>query len=448
MEDNKTIVSEAPKGADAPKAGSGKAEPMQKLAGAEFEDGGKAVTSPSDASSTDHAKNIKKDTTAPTKGATPAEPMQKVNAEMEDDDDKKNEKKHMNAQKKMNAQMKKEEAEDINEADKDKEDEDEDEKEIMEMPKTKAGMIQAMYDMMNKKKKSEIAASYGKMMAAMNGDHDDKKDEAMHDDEKSKEKKEAVEKRVKDIDVKEDVDALVSGDETLSEAFKDKAATIFEAAVKSKVRNEIERLEDEYAGELSEAKEEFKQDLTNKVDNYLNYVVEEWMKENELAIEKGVKGEIAEDFISGLKQLFEDHYIDVPEEKYDVLGAKEEEIETLKDKINEMTNQAVEYKKQINEFSKDEILEEVTSGLADTEVEKLKSLIEDVSYEGADEYKAKLTTIKESYFGAAKQAPASTENVDTTNSNDGNTVTEISDSMSRYTDAISRVKSRDIYGNK
>ena len=172
------------------------------------------------------------------------------------------------------------------------------------------------------------------------------------------------------------------------------------------------------------------------------------MADNELAIEKGIKGEIAEDFIGGLKQLFEDHYIDIPDEKYDVLDAKEQEIEELKGKVNEMTEKSIEMKKQINEFSKDEILEEVTAGLADTEVEKLKSLIEDVSYEGADEYKKKLTTIKESYFGNAKSAPASTENVDTqSNSEDGNTVTDMSDSMSRYTAAISRVKSRDIYNN-
>jgi len=428
MEENKTIVSEAPKGADAPKAGAGKAEPMQKAA--DYEDGGKAVTSPTDASSTDHAKKAKKDTSAPTKGAAPAEPMQKLNAEDEKEHDK----------------VKKEEAEAVAEAD-EKEKEDEDEKEIMEMPKTKSGMIQAMYDAMGKKKKSELAAAYSKIMSAMHGD-EDKKDEAMHDDEKSKEKKEAVEKRVKDIDVKEDVDALVSGDSSLSEEFKTKAATIFEAAVKSKVKSEIARLEDEYEAEISEAKETYKQELTNKVDNYLNYVVEEWMSENELAIEKGIKGEIAEDFIGGLKQLFEDHYIDIPDEKYDVLEAKEQEIEELKGKLNETTQKSMEMKKQINEFSKDEILEEVTSGLADTEVEKLKSLIEDVSYEGADEYKKKLTTIKESYFGNAKSAPASTQNVDAqSNSEDGNTVTDMSDSMSRYTAAISRVKSRDIYGN-
>lgn len=285
MEENKTIVSEAPKGADAPKAGAGKAEPMQKMG--DFEDGGKAVTSPTDASSTDHAKKAKKDTSAPTKGASPAEPMQKLNAEDEKENDK----------------VKKEAAHD------DDADEKEDDKEkVAEMPKTKAGIIQAMYDAMGKKKKSDLAASYGKMMAAMNGDEDEKDmDEAKHSDEEDKEKKEKMEKRVKDIDVKEDVAALVSGDDTLSETFKDKAATIFEAAVKSKVKTEISRLEDEYSAELSEATETFKNDLTNKVDNYLNYVVEQWMSENELAIEKGIKGEIAEDFIGGLKQLFEDH---------------------------------------------------------------------------------------------------------------------------------------------
>jgi hypothetical protein len=212
------------------------------------------------------------------------------------------------------------------------------------------------------------------------------------------------------------------------------------------VKTEISTLQDEYSAELTEAPETLKKDLTNKVGQYVKNLVVQGMSENELAIEKGIKGEIAEDFIGGLKQLFEDHYIDIPDEKYDVLEAKENEVEELKAKLNETTEKSMEMKKQINEFSKDEILDEVTSGLADTEVEKLKSLIEDVSYEGADEYKKKLTTIKESYFGNAKSAPASTENVDAqSNSEDGNTVTDMSDSMSRYTDAISRVKSRDIY---
>ena len=428
IKNEQEIVSEAPKGADAPKAGAGKAEPMQK--GGDYEDLGPAVVRPTDKTGQDKADDkMKKDSTAPTKGATPAEPMQKLNANKED-------------------KMKAEAADNGDE--KEKED-DKDEDEIMEMPKTKSGMIQAMYDNMNKMKKADIQAAYGKMMAAMNGD-DKEKEEAHngHDDEEDKKKvKEAVDQRVKSIDVSDDVNALVSGDDSLSEEFKTKAATIFEAAVKSKVKSEIERLEGEYSSELAEAKETVKEELTTKVDNYLNYVVEQWMADNELAIEKGIKGEIAEDFIGGLKQLFEDHYIDVPDEKYDVLEAKEKELEEMKAKVNEMTEKSIEDKKLIEGYTKDEIFESAVEGMADTEKEKMKSLVEDVAFENADAYSKKLSTIKESYFGQAA-APESTENVDTVNqdSNDGNTVADMSSSMARYTAAISRGKSRDIYNNQ
>ena len=417
IKNEQEIVSEAPKGADAPKAAAGKADPMQK--GGDYEDLGPALVKPDQKPGQDKADDkVKKDSSAPTKGATPAEPMQKVKEDADED-----------------------------EKEKDKEN-DKEEDEIMEMPKTKSGMIQAMYDNMNKMKKADIQAAYGKMMAAMNGD-DKEKEEAMHDDEEDKKKvKEAVDQRVKSIDVSDDVNALVSGDDSLSEEFKTKAATIFEAAVKSKVKSEIERLEGEYASELDEAKTTVKEELTTKVDNYLNYVVEQWMADNELAIEKGIKGEIAEDFIGGLKQLFEDHYIDVPDEKYDILEAKEKELEEMKAKINEMTEKSIEDKKLIEGYTKDEIFESAVEGLADTEKEKMKSLVEDVAFENADAYSKKLATIKESYFGQAK-APESTENVDTVNqnSNDGNIVSDMSDSMSRYAAAISRGKSRDIYGN-
>ena len=142
-------------------------------------------------------------------------------------------------------------------------------------------------------------------------------------------KKEAIENRVKEIDVAEHVEALVNGEGDLSEEFKRKAATVFEAAVKSKIRTEIGRLEDEYEEKLKGNVQTATDEMTNKVDTYLNYVTEEWMKENELAVERGLKGEIAEDFISGLKQLFEDHYIDIPDEKYDVLEAQSEKISEL-----------------------------------------------------------------------------------------------------------------------
>ena len=417
IKNEQEIVSEAPKGADAPKAGSGKAEPMQKSG--DYEDLGPAVTSPTDKPGQDKTKDkMKKDSGAPTKGAAPAEPMTKVK---EDADAEKEDEKEKEA--------------------------DKDEDEIMEMPKTKSGMIQAMYDNMNKMKKSEIAASYGKMMAAMHGGDDDKEDEK---EESKTVNKEAVESRVQSIDVSADVEALTSGDDTLSEEFKTKAATIFEAAVKSKVKSEIERLEGEYTSELSEAKETVKEELTTKVDNYLNYVVEQWMADNELAIEKGIKGEIAEDFIGGLKQLFEDHYIDVPDEKYDILEAKEKELEDLKSKVNEMVEKSVEDKTVIDSFTKDEIFESTVDGMADTEKEKMKSLVEDISFEGADAYKKKLDTIKESYFGTKKEAPAETTNVDAINedSNEGNTVVDMSNSMSRYTAAISRGQSRDIYNKQ
>ena len=415
IKNEQEIVSEAPKGADAPKVAAGKADPMQK--GGDYEDLGPALVKPDQKPGQDKADDkVKKDSSAPTKGAAPAEPLQKVKEDADED-----------------------------EKEKDKED-DKDEDEIMEMPKTKSGMIQAMYDNMNKMKKSEIAASYKKIMAAMHGD--DKKDDEEEKEESKQVNKEAVDQRVKSIDVSDDVNALVSGDDSLSEEFKTKAATIFEAAVKSKVKSEIERLEGEYATELDEAKATVKEELTTKVDNYLNYVVEQWMADNELAIEKGIKGEIAEDFIGGLKQLFEDHYIDVPDEKYDVLEAKEKELEEMKAKINEMTEKSIEDKKLIEGYTKDEIFESAVEGLADTEKEKMKSLVEDVAFENADAYSKKLATIKESYFGQAK-APESTENVDTVNqnSNDGNIVSDMSDSMSRYAAAISRGKSRDIYGN-
>jgi len=416
LKNEQEIVSEAPKGADAPKAGSGKAEPMQKSG--DYEDLGPAVTSPTDKPGQDKTKDkMKKDSGAPTKGAAPAEPMAKVkeDADAEKEDEK---------------------------------EDDKDEDEIMEMPKTKSGMIQAMYDNMNKMKKSDIMASYGKMMAAMNGG-DDKEDEDEKEESKSV-NKEAVESRVQSIDVSADVEALTSGDESLSEEFKTKAATIFEAAVKSKVKSEIERLEGEYSNELSEAKETVKEQLTTKVDNYLNYVVEQWMADNELAIEKGIKGEIAEDFIGGLKQLFEDHYIDVPDEKYDILEAKEKELEDLKSKVNEMVEKSVEDKTVIDGYTKDEIFESTVDGMADTEKEKMKSLVEDISFEGADAYKKKLDTIKESYFGTKKEAPAETTNVDAINedSNEGNTVVDMTNSMSRYTAAISRGQSRDIYNKQ
>jgi hypothetical protein len=252
---------------------------------------------------------------------------------------------------------------------------------------------------------------------------------------------ETAKDKIKEINVKEDVDALINGEDNLSEEFKAKAATIFEAAIKSKVSAEIDRLEEEYATNLEEAKETAKSELTEKVDSYLNYVVEEWMKENELAIEKGVKGEIAEDFITGLKQLFEDHYIDIPDEKYNVLESQATEIDELKGKLNEATSKIVDLNKEVGEQTKSSIFESVSDSLADSEKEKFKGLVESIDYEDADSYKEKLETIKESYFVKEK---VSSNNVTETNDAEGGQI-DMTESMSAYSAAISRTKAKKLY---
>ena len=311
--------------------------------------------------------------------------------------------------------------------------------EDMDMPKTKTGMINAMKDMMDgmhKEKKDVIAATYQAMKAGYHEMAHGKKDEGAHDDE---EKKEAVELRLKSIDVSEHVDALVEGEGDLSEEFKKKAATVFEAAVKSKVRSEVERMEEDYRNELEENMNATKDELTEKVDTYLNYVVEEWMKENELAIERGLKGEIAEDFISGLKQLFEDHYVDVPDEKYDVLEAQSEKISELEGKINEMMEKSIELKNTNATLVKEQVVSELSSDLAETEIEKFKGLVEDVDYSDEESYREKLATLKESYFPSVKPSdePVSSTIDDVETGNAQSTV-DTTDSMAAYMSAIGR----------
>ena len=212
-----------------------------------------------------------------------------------------------------------------------------------------------------------------------------------------KETDDNIEERISDINVKEDVSALISG-EDLSEEFKVKAATIFEAAVKSKIRSEVVRMEEEYSVQLAEATETIKEELSEKVDSYLGYVVEEWMKENEIAVERGLKGEIAEDFISGLKQLFEDHYIDVPDEKYDILEAQSEKISELEEKLNASIEENVERRKVVESLTRDAVIHEVSEELTVTEMEKFKSLTEELEFVSEDSFRQKLDTLKESYF--------------------------------------------------
>ena len=247
----------------------------------------------------------------------------------------------------------------------------------------------------------------------------------------------AIDKRVKDIDVKEDVAALVDGDSDLSDEFKRKAATIFESAVKAKVKDEIIRLEKEYGNKVETETAKLKEGLVEKVDSYLNYVVEEWMKENELAIERGIKGEIAEDFISGLKKLFEDHYIDVPDEKYNILEDQAGKIENLDKKLNEQIDKNVTLNKEVGTFKREEILSKSSKDLADTQKEKFEKLTENIEYKDAEDFEKKVSQIKESYFPKKSKAKSDdvVDDISATKTDEN-----LNDAMSAYSAAISKTK--------
>lgn len=274
---------------------------------------------------------------------------------------------------------------------------------------------------------------------------DVKKD--VEEDESEKETKEGMKKKSlkaghceetdSEIDVKEDIEALV-GDADLSEEFKQKAATIFEAAINSKVKAEQERLQSEYDTKFEEEISKSKSELTEKVDSYLNYVVEEWMKENKLALERGIKGEIAEDFIGGLKKLFEDHYIDVPDEKYDVLEDQASKIEDLEKKLNEEIEKNVEMNKVNGSYKRQEIIDEHSKDLADTAKEKFDSLVEGVEYSSEEDFAQKVKTIKESYFEQKAEKSASADIDDVAEGDESNV--DLSDAMAAYTNAISKTK--------
>jgi hypothetical protein len=200
------------------------------------------------------------------------------------------------------------------------------------------------------------------------------------------------------VSFKEDIDALFAEDSNISEEFKSKVATIFEARVLDRVSQIEEAIESKYATVFEEAVEEIQKDLTEKVDDYLNYVVEQWMEENEIAIESGLRAEITEEFIAGLRNLFAEHYIDVPADKVDLVDELASKVEELESKLNEEIERNIDYKKALVESVKVEIAREVCEGLTDTQVEKIRSLAESVDFSTEEEYKEKLETIRENYF--------------------------------------------------
>ena len=291
---------------------------------------------------------------------------------------------------------------------------------VAEEEMSKKDLMAAMHKKMEDMDKKDLMAAYGSMNAGYHEETDDN-----------------IEERISDINVKEDVSALISG-EDLSEEFKIKAATIFEAAVKSKIRSEVERMEESYAVQLEEATEVVKEELSEKVDGYLSYVVEEWMRENEIAVERGLKGEIAEDFISGLKQLFEDHYIDVPDEKYDILEAQSEKISELEEKLNTSIEENVERRKVVESLTRDAVMYEMSEELTVTEMEKFKSLTEELEFVSEESFRQKLDTLKEGYF--PKTGGQETFTIVDGDSEEPAQDIDTTDTIKTYLSAISRTK--------
>ena len=261
----------------------------------------------------------------------------------------------------------------------------------------------------------------------------DAKDGSLEKDNKPTTASEEVE-----IDLTDDVKALVSADADLSEDFKDKAATIFETAVKTRIKEQSAILEAQFEEKLASETETVKEAMVEKVDSYLNYVVEEWMKENELAVERGIRTEIAEDFITGLKGLFKEHYIDVPEEKYNVLDDLTGQVKDLESKLNEQIEKNVNLSKDASELTRASLVVSVSEDLADTEKEKFASMAENVEFDSAEKFAEKLETIKESYFPKTKiEEATSNDEVDSVAANipaDAGT----SDAMAAYTAAITK----------
>lgn len=446
--------------ANLPTKNAAPAEPAKSLQATVQQVITKAITSPTDAK-VDFAQGVNHITGDPQqKSAGAADPMPTLKAEKEADkeketvaaayeaDEKKDEKEkedmkevaHKDDEKKemMKASKDKEEVKEgelpagikkyldkKNDKSEEKEDEKKDVKEVADKEKEKE--VKEVADKDKEKEVKEVADK-----------EDEKKKEVSEVADKEKEvKKETAKDKVKDMDMKEDVAALTD-DEDLSEEFKQKASTIFEAAVKAKLVEEIEKLEGEYETKVDEKVSEVKEEIVDKVDAYLNYVVEEWMKENELAIEKGLRNEITEDFIGGLKSLFESHYINVPQEKYDVIESQAAEIEKLKEEVNQSIEKNIELNQKIAESTREEIIKDVSSDLAATEVDKLKGLAEGIEYKDADSFRKSVETLKNSYYPKAKASD--TESNEVAEQNAGSPSVNLSESMAAYTAAISKSK--------
>ena len=308
-------------------------------------------------------------------------------------------------------------------------------------PKTKAGMINAMVNATMKhgqeKNKDEVQKVYAQVMKVMNGDDDEKK-EGSNDYAHFEPEGDVIAENDAIDTAKAELNSLVDNEATLSEEFKEKTAVIFEAAVKSKLSDEIDRLESQYKEELAEEVSSTKSELVEKVDSYLNYVVENWIKENELQIENGLRTEIAEDFMTKLKDLFTESYIEVPESKVDLVDELAEQVEELESKLNETTQTVIDQSGELEEMKKEEIIRESSSDLADTQVEKLKTLVNDLDFEDAEKFAEKVKTVKEAHF--SNEQSGSDEIISEETEGESDELIETSSSMDKYVTALRKTQ--------
>ena len=316
----------------------------------------------------------------------------------------------------------------------DEEEEHEPKKEAVQIPKTKAGVIQAAVDMLKAARKEQAQKMFSKMVL---GDDEEASVKSADDAVKGVKKAEdpKAKAKVEAIDFDEDLENIIKEEATLSDGFRDKAQAIFEAVLTSKLSQEIERLESEYAQNLEEEVSDVQTQLVEKVDSYLNYVVENWMKENEVAIENGLRTEIAEEFMTSLHKVFKENYIEVPEGKADLVDDLSSQVTELEESLNKSTEDNIKLFQAVQNFEKQEVVREQSSGLAETEAEKLASLVEDIEFDNRENFELKVKTVKESYFKGDIQE--SVDEVDSLMGNDEPNV-DLSDAMARYTQAITK----------
>ena len=315
----------------------------------------------------------------------------------------------------------------------DEEDEEPEVKEIS-IPKTKAGVIQAAVDMLKAARKEDAQKIFAKMAKVDESDDDGSVDKAIKSAPQKKNELKAKAK-VESVDFEEDLDAVIAEEATLSDGFRGKAATIFEAVLTSKLAHEVERLETEYAQNLEEEVSDVKSELVEKVDSYLNYVVSNWMDTNEVAVTEGLRTEIAEDFMTSLQSVFKEHYIDVPEGKVDVVDELSASVAELEESLNKTTEENIKLHESVQTLERAQVVREQSSGLADTEAEKLSTLVEDIEFDNKENFEMKVKVVKESYF--TKELSESTDELSSVAGTD-EAPADISDTMSRYTQAISK----------